>query len=431
MYCLFESDIFYNEEAEEEMEYIIEIAKQNFFEHYIPPRSYSSSIIIDIPNYNYIENQINLLRNKVQPDQRTVEWYCFRHNLITASNAYKAFENQTVKNQLIYEKCKPLNLPMKEEIPLIDNSDNPDVKKIEINDTSLQKIVNTNSTLHWGQKYEYLSVKIYENMYNTQVEDFGCIQHEVYKFVGASPDGINVDPQSSRYGRMLEIKNIVNRKIDGIPKKEYWIQMQLQMEVCNLNECDFLETKFTEYLDYQDYIDDSKKNDKKKGIIIHFHTKSGAPFYVYKPLELISENEISKWEDEMINLYQSEKFNYLFVKFIYWKLEEMSCVLVCRNQKWFQDNIKELESVWKIIEKERISGYEHRAPNRKTKKEDIKDYVNKSSFGCLIQTNKDLENKYSENKYIEKIDIDKNNIPYFINTKKLKDVYELDELHLK
>ena len=47
---------------------------------------------------------------------------------------------------------------------------------------------------------------------------------------------------------MLEIKNIVNREINGIPKKEYWIQMQLQMEVCDLGECDFLETRFKEII---------------------------------------------------------------------------------------------------------------------------------------------------------------------------------------
>ena len=148
-------------------------------------------------------------------------------------------------------------------------------------------MVNTNTTLHWGQKYEPLSVKIYEHTYNTKVEDFGCIQHEIYTFLGASPDGINVDPTSQRYGRMLEIKNIVNREIDGIPKKEYWIQMQLQMEVCDLDECDFLETKFTEYEDIQAYTKDTldysedgiefqniglSKDNKMKGEMIYFHT---------------------------------------------------------------------------------------------------------------------------------------------------------------
>ena len=91
-------------------------------------------------------------------------------------------------------------------------------------------MVNTNTTLHWGQKYEPVSILLYETMYDTQIEDFGCIQHPLHTFLGASPDGINVDSSSERYGRMLEIKNIVNREINGIPKKEYWIQMQQQME---------------------------------------------------------------------------------------------------------------------------------------------------------------------------------------------------------
>ena len=83
----------------------------------------------------------------------------------------------------------------------------------------------------------------YEKTYNTTVGDFGCISHTDYEYIAASPDGINIDDTSPLYGRMLEIKNTVSRVITGIPKLEYWIQMQIQMEVCDLNECDFLEMK--------------------------------------------------------------------------------------------------------------------------------------------------------------------------------------------
>ena len=219
---------------------------------------------------NIIEEKIQYLRDIPQPVQRTPEWYKFRWNLITASNAWKAFESQNTINQLIYEKCQPL-------------------KDFTLEDEEV-KMVNTNTTLHWGQKYEPLSVMLYEHIYNSKVEDFGCIQHPVYKFIGASPDGIIIESNTGRYGRMLEIKNIVNREITGIPKKEYWIQMQLQMEVCDLDECDFLETKFVEYPDYQSYHCDSSiavfngeefnsyltaKDGNYKGIIIHFHTKDG------------------------------------------------------------------------------------------------------------------------------------------------------------
>lgn len=332
-----------------------------------------------------IAKKIKDLKEIPQPVQRTKEWYEFRHNLITASNAYKAFESQATINQLIYEKCQPVKI-------FSDENTEEEVK-----------LVNVNTTLHWGQKYEPLSVMIYERMYNTKVDDYGCIQHPKYKFVGASPDGINVDATSERYGRMLEIKNIVNREINGIPKKEYWVQMQLQMEVCDFDECDFLETKFVEYPDSisynNDIIEESDTNDfdttvsrngSIKGIIIYFHTKDGKPFYKYKPLYIKDKLSISEWEEETISLYQSEPYNYTFMKFIYWKLEKLSCVLVLRNKDWFKNNIPQLEKVWKIIEQERITGYEHRAPSRKFKKDGVKPFINNntSNSGCLLKFTK-------------------------------------------
>lgn len=397
MHSHFDSDIFYNEEAEEEMDDIIEHAKNDFLKDFMPPRSYHDTLILEDPDIDFIDEQLSNLRNKPQPIQRTKEWYEFRHNLITASNAYKAFENQTVQNQLIYEKCQPLNQSLYIDDDTTEKDD--DIKEVVM--------VNTNTTLHWGQKYEPLSVKIYEHKYDTKIEDFGCIQHEKYLFLGASPDGINVDKNSKRYGRMLEIKNIVNREIDGIPKKEYWIQMQLQMEVCDLDECDFLETKFIEYPDYVSYLNDTlddyyedddgiefkniclSKDNKMKGSIIYFHTKEGKPFYVYRPLDLIHPHDIEEWHENTVDYYQTKpEFNYTYMKTIYWKLEHLSCVLVCRNRQWFRDNISSLEELWSIVVKERVSGYEHRAPNRKQKKELI-EITAKESSGCLLQFNKE------------------------------------------
>jgi putative phage-type endonuclease len=320
--------------------------------------------------------KIQTLREMPQPVQRTPEWYTFRWNLITASNAWKAFESQCTINQLIYEKCQPL----------MDATSQPE----EV------QMVNTNTTLHWGQKYEPLSVMMYEHRYSSKVEDFGCIQHHTYKFIGASPDGIIIESDTGRFGRMLEIKNIVNRIINGIPKKEYWVQMQLQMEVCDLDECDFLETKFTEYPDWNTYNNDSiistcdNNNDTKepfnslvtskdgcsKGIMIHFYIKDGRPFYAYMPLTIWTPNEVAKWEEQTVTKYTSAPYNYTFLKYIYWKLDILSCVLVLRNKEWFRTNVGQLQNVWNIIEKERVAGYEHRAPKRKSKKE----LVSKSSL---------------------------------------------------
>jgi hypothetical protein len=141
MHSHFDFDIFYTDDSEDEMDQIIKQAKNDLFKHFMPPRSYPDTIILEEPDFDFIDKQLNILRNKPQPSQRTKEWYEFRHNLITASNAYKAFENQNVQNQLIYEKCQPLNQNL-----YIDSD------KIE-EETKEVVMVNVNTTLHWGQKY--------------------------------------------------------------------------------------------------------------------------------------------------------------------------------------------------------------------------------------------------------------------------------------
>ena len=94
------------------------------------------------------------------------------------------------------------------------------------------------------------------------------------------------------------------------------------------------------------------------------------------PLNLWTPDEVSNWEENIVSKYECEPYNYTFLKFIYWKLEKLSCVLILRNRDWFKNNVIQLEKVWKIIEEERVTGYEHRAPIKKPKKEQpTKQYV--------------------------------------------------------
>lgn len=328
---------------------LINDVKIMYFTSIIPNRSnYHSYRILSQKKINQLKFKINNLRNIPQPTQRTEEWYEFRHNLITASSAWKVFGTPSTQNSLIYEKCKPY----------------------EVYGTSC---VNTESTLHWGQKFEQVSVNLYEELYNTKIEDFGCIKDDTYNFLGASPDGINVDELSPLYGRMLEIKNIVNRKITGIPKKEYWIQMQLQMGVCKLNECDFLETKFIEYDSYNHFITDSSldnillsKENEKKGMFMYFNDND-IPKYIYPPNNLTFE-QLESWEQDQL---QSNSEKLTWIRNIYWKLETFSCVLVCRNKSWYNEAVKKIGELWNTIEHERINGYQHRAPNKRSKSEPI------------------------------------------------------------
>jgi len=239
----------------------IKLCQNILFKFYIPKRSYKKTYVKkinldkDSPNFIKIKAQLTYLKNIPQPEQRSDAWYIFRNSALTASNIYKIFISDYSQSQLIIEKSEPL-----------------DVNKF--------KNTNLNSPMHWGQKFERVSILYYEFINNTTVSEFGCVKHNKYSYIAASPDGIVCDEKSPLYGRMLEIKNVVSREIDGIPMPAYWIQMQLQMEVCNLNECDFLETKFTEYLSQEDYLDDV--SDSYRGFIMQFCDTNGGVHYEYQ-----------------------------------------------------------------------------------------------------------------------------------------------------
>ena len=389
-YCsLMRNDLFtFTEEMENQLEEIITNCLEEYFDTILPPRSYPTTCILHAPNVAETTKKIEYLKSIPQDEQRTAGWYIFRNKLITASAAWKVFKSESCINQLIYEKCKPLGIHLASPLNDMDDIDDIEVKKEKI--IVEKTFVNTNSPLHWGQKYEKLSVMVYESRNNTKVGEFGCIKHPKYDFLGASPDGINVDPASPLYGRMLEIKNVFNREITGIPIEEYWIQTQLQMQVCDCDECDFLETCFKEYEDEAAFLHDScSDNDAEfyltsaktvKGVIAYF-MKDGKPFYEYAPLYL-TRTEYDKWCEEIID----NNAGITWLKNIYWYLNQYSCVLIRKNDVWFESAIKKIENVWNTILRERESGYEHRAPKKRTpkKKTNVLDEEETTETGCLI-----------------------------------------------
>lgn len=388
--CQFEEQLMFYDY--EDCKSIIETVVDDYFKDDCPERtcceedrdSYSAYWNSIPKRVKSLRLQIKTLRSKPQPEQRTAEWYKFRHNLITASSAYKALLTGAEYNQIIYEKCQPLTIPEKKD------------------DIPSPTVVNVDTTLHWGQKFEPVSVMLYEYMYCTKIEDFGCIQHDVYDFLGASPDGINIDINNPDfYGRMLEIKNIVNREITGIPKMEYWVQMQLQMETCGLNECDFFETRFKEYENEDEYFGDSNSNEHftvhinsddvndkcYKGVIMYF-SQNGKPVYKYSPIN-INKEDFEKWETDMHEeMDNSSEESISWIRNIYWYLEEYSCVLVLRNKSWFDAAIPILTDTWEVISKERETGYQHRAPAKRGVKKNIETSKSgNNDNGCLLHIN--------------------------------------------
>jgi hypothetical protein len=274
-----------------------------------------------------ISQKIQILRESYQPQQRTEEWYHYRHRMLTASTIWKIFKSQASLNSLIYEKCCPYSEGGKQI---------------------------TSSSLQWGQYFEPISIMIYEQKFSTKVEDFGCISHRDYPFLAASPDGINTLKTSSKYGTMIEVKNIVNRLITDKPKGEYWIQMQIQMEVCDLDTCDFIETRFKEYPDLETYNCDNEGG-KVKGIILFgYFAGNYTPHCHRMPMD---EKNHTEWIQNTI-----ETASYSFHKIIYWYLDEFSCLSINRDKSWFNEALPKIKETWDLICSEKETGYEHRKP---------------------------------------------------------------------
>jgi putative phage-type endonuclease len=243
-----------------------------------------------LPKMENLSEKLDKIRRKPQPVQRTPEWYEYRRSLITASCAYKALGSDAKIRELMKRKNEPC-----------------------VQSTC------TEGPMHWGVKYEPVSVQYYTHVNQTKIEEFGCVTHDVLTFLGASPDGINVSEASPLYGRMLEIKNPFSRELTGIPKKEYWIQCQVQMEVFDLEGCDFLETVFKEYEDEEKFKEDGTfqktSTGNYKGVILQFYTD--AVHYEYAPFQC-TEEEYNKWEGEQMN-------GRTWVRTIYWRLERFFC----------------------------------------------------------------------------------------------------------
>lgn len=331
----------------------------------IPKRVYSSFMFRDPRRKErkpQIKERLSVLDAIPKMEQKTQEWYQMRSNLLTATAISKLFFSEAKTNAVIYEKCQG------------DNA---------------RPTLSFQDPRQWGNKYEPVTRQIYETLYGTRVKEYGCIQHPVHKFIGASPDGINIEPRSAnKYGRMVEIKNIVNREITGDPSEEYWIQMQIQMEVCDLDICDFVETRIKEFSSEDEYLHITKAPPIQQGRLetfprdpptadysIDFHgvvlqfiglMDSTVVHYEYMPLFYAgvhpSGKKTEKWCKETIKRLQHQ---YVYVRTDYWYLDEISVTVVPRNRVWFKKALPEIERVWKIIETERLGDFSHRKPTSK------------------------------------------------------------------
>ena len=99
------------------------------------------------------------------------------------------------------------------------------------------------SPFKWGWRFEPVARDLFATVYAGGVENvydgLGRIRHPLLPRLGASPDGlITAGP---RVGRLIELKCPITRQLNGSIPIDYWCQMQLQAEVCNVDAVEYFE----------------------------------------------------------------------------------------------------------------------------------------------------------------------------------------------
>lgn len=319
----------------------------------------------DLPKFTpnrqkYLREQVERIKLIPQPEQRSPEWYAFREEKITASDFGKGCD-------------------------MGHHGKSYDVIRKKV---TYDRRFMTNNAIMWGIKYEDAAIRIYEHRNKVKVVEYGCIGHPLHKFIGASPDGITDD------GIMVEIKCPSSREITGICPEHYWCQVQGQLEVCELDRCDFLECKLSQYDSREDYEKDNYNGDYfynnlglEKGVVLEFYKKDiKKQFYVFPDVGL-SVEEVDKFVEIETAKYADDP-NILFGGVDYWRLDKVSCIPIYRNQAWWNDvALPRLSAVWdKIVHYRKVGITEMnkyidgvKAENRKKSKKDREDKKRKKS----------------------------------------------------
>ena len=316
----------------------LSLSRKLYFHNYV--KSSIHKKVVDFENRikqrkNIIE-KLNILKELKLPEQRSEEWYKIREGVLTASSLADAIGEGhfCTREELLLQKCGG----PRGEVPF--------------------------EIVEWGVMYEPVATTFYEKINNLTVLEFGLVPHPEFKIFGASPDGIcDEDSPPDYIGRMLEIKCPPKRNFTNEVPRHYWMQMQGQLESCDLEECDFLQVKFIEYFNEQGYIEDVylendiikegySSNNLPKGLLIAFirNNLEGNPTIKYEYGEFYSSYEqLKKWSDNILNKYKEDGYQYDSVKFHWWKIERYECTLVGRDREWWLSVQPKIIDFWEDV----------------------------------------------------------------------------------
>jgi len=236
--------------------------------------------------------------NVLTSSQNNKCWEGLRKSLISATDVSSVLECNPFKSkrELLIEKCY---VPADKEF----------------SDKNFYNL----DAVNWGHKYEPIAKDIYQNLTKSNVITSGLIGHNKHKWLAATPDGFVLNTNASYSNsenveqivrsdvkKLVEFKCPYNRDVYNRVPDYYWMQTQIQMEVCDIDECDLLVCKFLEYDNVESF---------------------NADFYSQKGIF----------------------FDHVENRTVFWKLHNYKVFNIKRDKKWFSKNFNTLEKFYQEI----------------------------------------------------------------------------------
>ncbi len=305
-------------------------------------KEYSVEIINDrLAKIKGYIKQLKELKKLPYVKQRSEEWFNLRKNRLTASDLEDAIKENNIK------------LAKKKAGIIRDNTNYNEIPPLK-----------------WGVMFEPMAIRCYSQAHNNiQISEFGLIADKNLEHFGASPDGIN------EMGIMIEIKCPYSREIidNSIPDK-YYTQIQGQLAVCELEECDYIECDFQTFTSvyvYIDYVTNDLNNITiNHGIIAEYKNKITNEYvYLYSESNLKASNTLDDINKQIYETNQNKDLE--FLKLTPWILRKINVQRVTFDADNWKTNIcPKINIFWEKVEECKNLPIEEE-PIKKTKKSKV------------------------------------------------------------
>jgi hypothetical protein len=264
------------------------------------------------------KEKIAHLKTVPQIEQRTEAWYEHYSHVLTASEFSSLFGSMKARRALILSKA----FPKREE-----RSNRLACPTSELN------------AMGWGIRFEPIIKLILEQRYECKIYEAGRITHTDNGMLAASPDGIIEDSiLKEQIGRLVEIKCPYTRVIGGEIPYDYWVQMQIQMEVCGLDECEYIEAEILSPRANVETVDLSGCEMKGNLYLLKQDVEDGQPFqykYVYGDVDS--------------SICPSIPPGFIVLETIPWGLKKWHRKIVSRDRGWYTSTILWQDAFWSDV----------------------------------------------------------------------------------